>query len=142
MATKDYCLPDKSSICIGETLNGQYSNLNLNHNHQGLHTDTVNSKSTTNDSTKVEKDYVKKDLKSRTCDDCGKYFATKKGKLSHRKSQVCTTADDYLLESESEEEASDEVMEEEGEDNSGGLPIIDSSTDVYAYVNVFENHRI
>ena len=54
MATKDYSLPDKPNIVIGETSNGQYSNLNLNHNHQSLHVDTVFSKSITNDCRKCQ----------------------------------------------------------------------------------------
>uniref|UniRef100_A0AC34FS99 Uncharacterized protein n=1 Tax=Panagrolaimus sp. ES5 TaxID=591445 RepID=A0AC34FS99_9BILA len=32
--------------------------------------------------------------------------------------------------------------EEKGEDNSGGLPIIDPSIHPYAYINVFENLQI
>uniref|UniRef100_A0A914YJ77 C2H2-type domain-containing protein n=1 Tax=Panagrolaimus superbus TaxID=310955 RepID=A0A914YJ77_9BILA len=85
---------------------------------------------------------VKKDLKSRTCDDCGKYFATKKAKLSHRKSQVCKKSDEYLLETESEAEESDEEMDEDNNNGPGGLPIIDPSTDPDAYVNVFEHLKI
>uniref|UniRef100_A0A914P731 C2H2-type domain-containing protein n=1 Tax=Panagrolaimus davidi TaxID=227884 RepID=A0A914P731_9BILA len=85
---------------------------------------------------------VKKDLKERTYVDCGKYFATKKAKLDHQKSHVCTTNDDYLLESESEEKLTDEQREEEIADDSRGLPIVDPSNDPYTYINVFENLTI
>ena len=55
MTTKDYCLPNKPNFIIGETSNGQYSNLNLNHNHQILTPFTVASKSVTNDNGKYQK---------------------------------------------------------------------------------------
>uniref|UniRef100_A0A914QSG1 C2H2-type domain-containing protein n=1 Tax=Panagrolaimus davidi TaxID=227884 RepID=A0A914QSG1_9BILA len=90
---------------------------------------------------------AKKDLKFRTCEDCGKYFASKKAKISHKKSHVCTTNYDYLLESESEEEQAEEEDADNSEDlvivdDSGGLPIVDPSSDPYAYLNVFENLQI
>ena len=67
---------------------------------------------------------------------------TKKAKLSHRKSQICKEVNDYLLESESEEEASDEETETENINDPGGLSIIDATTDPDAYNNVFENLKI
>ena len=87
---------------------------------------------------------VKKDLRARTCDDCGKYFATKKRKLSHRKSNVCKESDDYLLNSEEEEEdSSDQEIEEEDNNNDpGGLPIINAKTDPDSFINVFEDLQI
>ena len=55
MATKNYCFPDKPHVAIGKSSNGQYSNLNLNHNRQSLHADdTVVSKSKINDSRKSQ----------------------------------------------------------------------------------------
>ena len=85
---------------------------------------------------------LKKDLTSRTCDDCGKYFATKKVKLSQRKSLVCKESNEYLRDSESEAEESDEEMEEANNNDPGGFPIIDPSTDPDAYINVFEHLKI
>ena len=85
---------------------------------------------------------IQKDIKSRTCDECGKYFATKKAKLSHRKSQICKESDDYLLESE-EETASDAEIEEVTNNNTqDGMPVIHPLTDPYSYINVFQNLEI
>uniref|UniRef100_A0AC34G8Q4 Uncharacterized protein n=1 Tax=Panagrolaimus sp. ES5 TaxID=591445 RepID=A0AC34G8Q4_9BILA len=51
MATKYYCLSDNT---FDESLNDQYSNLNLNHNYQSLDADYVHSKSAIKNSRKIQ----------------------------------------------------------------------------------------
>ena len=56
MATKDGCLSvkDKQSVFGGDTSNEQYSNLNLNQNHQSEAKQILRSKSVTRDNRKVQ----------------------------------------------------------------------------------------
>uniref|UniRef100_A0AC35F622 Uncharacterized protein n=1 Tax=Panagrolaimus sp. PS1159 TaxID=55785 RepID=A0AC35F622_9BILA len=81
---------------------------------------------------------VKKDLKSRTCEDCIKYFATKNLNYLIEKVKSVKNLFLYLFESDPEaEEASDAGLEEENYNDPGGLPYIDASTDSDVYINVF-----